>query len=80
MPLCSSLTHEQVRTRSYALLDNARKARKKFNSQATREKMIEECKKRNDYFRGIPMLPPAQLQEMVVNPYTVGHSEVTLVF
>ncbi|KAI0654315.1 FAD/NAD-P-binding domain-containing protein [Cubamyces menziesii] len=40
---------------------------------------VEECKKRNDHFRGEPMMPPAQLQEMVVHPYAVGHSEVTLV-
>ncbi|KAI0329489.1 FAD/NAD-P-binding domain-containing protein [Cubamyces sp. BRFM 1775] len=41
---------------------------------------VEACKKRNDHFRREAMMPPSQLQEMVHNPFTVGHSEVSLVF
>ena len=41
-----SVTHAEVRKQSYQLLEEARKARENYDSQATRLAMSEECRKR----------------------------------
>ena len=46
MSAACEATHAAIRQRSYTLLDEARSARKKYNSSATCHTISEECRKR----------------------------------